>query len=73
MKIGKHYEIQKVTKEDFSLLSENMDIKGSVILRIFDEFESKSHKAFEALRTEEKISKEILDLIAESMEVRFHP
>ena len=71
MKIGNHYEIQKVTKEDFSLLAENLNIKKSVISKIFDEFKSKSHNAFAALKADEKVSKIILDLISASMEKRF--
>lgn len=65
MKIGNHYEIQKVTKEDFSLLAENLNIKKSVISKIFDEFKSKSHNAFAALKADEKVSKVILDLISD--------
>ena len=71
MKIGKHYEIQKVTKEDFSLLAENLDIKSSVVSKIFDDFGSKSSKAFEVLKTDEKVSKDLLDLIYASMKERF--
>ena len=70
MKIGRHYEIQKVSKEDFSLLAENLDVKGSVLSKIFADFESKSSKAFEALKTDEKVSGDVLDLIAESMEAK---
>ncbi len=65
MKIGNHYEIQKVTKEDFSLLAENLNIKKSVISKIFDEFKSKAHNAFAALKADEKVSKVILDLISD--------
>ena len=71
MKIGKHYEIQKVTKEDFSLLAENLDIKGSVISKIFADFATKAHKAFEGLKCEEKVSKDVIDAISVSMESRF--
>ena len=63
MKIGSHYEIQKVTKDDFSLLAENLDIKSSVISKIFAEFESKLSNAFDTLKTEEKVSANILDSI----------
>lgn len=71
MKIGNHYDIKKVSKEDFSLLAENLNIKGSVLSKIFNNFESKYSKAFETLKSETKISKEILDLIFSSMENRF--
>ena len=70
MKIGKHYEIQKVSKEDFLLLAENLDIKSSVFLKIFDEFARKSSRAFEALKNDEKVSEDILNLIFATMEER---
>ena len=71
MKIGNHYDIKKVSKEDFSLLAETLNIKGSVLSKIFNNFESKYSKAFETLKSETKISKEILDLIFSSMKNRF--
>lgn len=71
MKIGNHYDIKKVSKEDFSLLAETLNIKGSVLSKIFNNFESKYSKAFETLKSETKISKEILDLIFSSMKYRF--
>ncbi len=63
MKIGKHYEIQKVSKEDFSLLADNLDIKGTVLSKIFDDFKSKCSKSFESLKSDEKVSKDVLDSI----------
>lgn len=71
MKIGNHYDIKKVSKEDFSLLAETLNIKGSVLSKIFNNFENKYSKAFETLKSETKISKEILDLIFSSMKDRF--
>ncbi|MGN0739726.1 MAG: type II toxin-antitoxin system HipA family toxin [Treponema sp.] len=71
MKIGRHYEIQKTTKKDFYLLAENLNIKGSVISKIFSDFEGKFSKAFADLKADEKVSKDILDLISASMETRF--
>ena len=70
MKIGSHYEIQKVTKDDFSLLAENLDIKSSVISKIFAEFESKLSNAFDTLKTEEKVSTNILDSIYSGVSTR---
>ncbi len=63
MKIGNHYEIQKVNKEDFSLLAESLNIKGNVITKIFDDFGRNCNQAFEKLQTEEKVSKSVLDSI----------
>ena len=63
MKIGNHYEIQKIGKEDFSLLAEKLNIKNSVFLKIFDDFWKKYISAFEELRSDEKVSCDVLDLI----------
>ena len=63
MKIGNHYEIQKVGKEDFSLLAEKLNIKNSVFSKIFDDFGKKYISAFEELRFDEKVSSDVLDLI----------
>ena len=53
MKIGKHYEIQKVTQEDFSLLAESLNTKYSVFSKIFDDFAKKYINAFEELKNDE--------------------
>lgn len=58
MKIGKHYENLKVTKEDFSLLAESLNIKYSVLSKIFDNFAKKYINAFVELKNDEKISKD---------------
>ena len=71
MKIGNHYDIKKVSKEDYSLLAETLNIKGSVLSKIFNNFENKYSKAFETLKSETKISKEVLDLIFSSIKNRF--
>jgi len=63
MKIGKHYEIQKVTQEDFSLLAESLNIKYSVLSKIFDDFAKKYIPAFEELKDDEKISRDVLNSI----------
>ena len=63
MKIGKHYEIQKVTREDFSLLAESLNIKCSVLSKIFNDFAKKYIPAFEELKDDEKISRDILNSI----------
>ena len=63
MKIGKHYEIQKVTQEDFSLLAESLNVKYSVLSNIFDDFAKKYIPAFEELKDDEKISRNVLNSI----------
>ena len=71
MKIGKHYEIQKVTQEDFSLLAESLNIKYSVLSKIFDDFAKKYILAFEELKDDEKISREIVNSILQVVKSRF--
>ena len=65
MKIGKHYEIQKVTQEDFSLLAESLNIKYSGLSNIFNDFAKKYINAFDELKKDEKISKDIVNSIFE--------
>ena len=65
MKIGKYYEIQKVTKEDLSLLTESLNNKYSVLSKISDDFAKKYINAFEKLKNDEKISRELLNSIFE--------
>ena len=71
MKIGKHYEIQKVSKEDFSLLAESLNIKYTIFQKIFDDFGKKYISAFEELKADEKVSADILNSIFEVVETRF--
>ena len=71
MKIGEHYEIQKVSKEDFSLLAESLNIKYTIFQKIFDDFGKKYISAFEELKADEKVSADILNSIFEVIETRF--
>ena len=71
MKIGKHYEIQKVSQEDFSLLAESLNIKYSVLSKIFDDFAKKYIPAFEELKDDEKISRDIVNSILQVVKSRF--
>ncbi|MDD6929441.1 MAG: type II toxin-antitoxin system HipA family toxin [Treponema sp.] len=71
MKIGKHYEIQKVTQEDFSLLAESLNIKYSIFSKIFNDFAKKYITAFEELKDDEKISRDILNSIFQVMKSKF--
>lgn len=71
MKIGKHYEIQKVTQEDFSLLAESLNIKYSVLANIFKDFAKKYINAFEELKNDEKISRDVLNSILQVVKSRF--
>ena len=56
-------KIQKVTQEDFSLLAESLNIKYSVLSKIFDDFAKKYVTAFEELKDDEKISRDVLNSI----------
>ena len=71
MKIGKHYEIQKVTQEDFSILAESLNIKYSVLSKIFDDFAKKYIPAFEELKDDEKISRDIVNSILQVVKSKF--
>lgn len=71
MKIGKHYEIQKVTQEDFSLLAESLNIKYSVLSTIFNDFAKKYINVFEELKNDEKISRNVLNSIFQVVKSRF--
>lgn len=70
MKIGKHYEIQKVTEEDFSLLAEKLGIKKSAFSKIFEDFASKVNMAFEDLKADKKVSEDILESIVSLVKSR---
>lgn len=71
MKIGKHYDIQKVTQEDFSLLAESLNIKYSVLSTIFNDFAKKYINVFEELKNDEKISRDIVNSIRQVVKSRF--
>jgi len=70
MKIGKHYEIQKVSKEDFSFLAESLNIKYSLFQKIFDDFGKKYINTFERLKSDEKVSADILNFIFDVVETK---
>ncbi len=70
MKIGRHYEIEKVTQNDFSLLTDTLGIKVIAVRRIFADFRSHLDKAFETLKSDEKISAEVLDAIQDGVRGR---
>ena len=63
MKIGSHYEIRKVSKSDFYNLAQSLNIKPFVISKLFEEFKRNSCKAFDELKNDPKISKEVLEKI----------
>lgn len=70
MKIGRHYEIGKITQDDFSLLADTLGIKDMALRRIFGEFRNRADKAFETLKSDEKISPEVLGAIQDGLRGR---
>ena len=58
-------ETERLHQEDFSLLAESLNIKYSVLSKIFDDFAKKYIPAFEELKDDEKISRDILNSIFE--------
>ena len=67
-KLRKYLNFTKINYETFCLLLITSNIKCTSSVRVS---EISMSKAFEALKTDEKVSEEILDLIAKSMEARF--
>jgi hypothetical protein len=70
MKIGSHYEIDKVCKEDFTQLAKGLNIKMSVIQGIFKDFSSKLDSAFEKLKENPKINLFLLEKIFDEVRNR---
>lgn len=65
MKIGRHYEIEKVTSEDFRLLSDSIRIHFSAVTTILKEFEKRLGKAAAAVKADGKTDGELLERILE--------
>ena len=70
MKIGSHYEIDKVCKEDFAQLAKELNIKLSVIQGIFKDFSSKLDAAFKKLKENPKIDLFLLEKIFDEVRKR---
>ena len=70
MKIGRHYEIGKVTWEDFSLLAESVGLNVSVFRAVFEEFARKLPCALDSLSKDDRIDGGVLAQIAEGAEIR---
>lgn len=70
MKIGSHYELKKVLKEDFWSLCEVLDIKKNVVESIFRDFQNTLDKAYEGLRKDEKINLSVADRIFDGIQER---
>ena len=61
----------KISRQDFSFLAESLNIKYSVLSNIFDDFAKKYISAFEELKNDEKISRDILNSIFQVMKSKF--
>ena len=63
MKIGNHYEINKVTKDDFVILSQQLDIALKVIFDIFADFGKHLNQARLFLQQDPKADQVLCDTI----------
>ena len=64
-------ETERFHQEDFSLLAESLNIKYSVLSNIFNDFAKKYIPAFEELKDDEKISRDIVNSILQVVKSRF--
>jgi len=55
MKIGKHYEILKVTKQDFVELATSINLKSSIVLKMLDETITNITNGFDKIRNEKSL------------------
>ena len=56
MKIGKHYEILKVTKQDFVELATSINLKSSIVLKMLDETITNITNDFDKIRNEKSLA-----------------
>jgi len=70
MKIGKHYEIDKVSLADYKLLSESLGINFSMINSIFAQFEKNIALACSKIENDEKVDKNLLEQIMDGVKQR---
>ncbi len=65
MKIGKHYEIQKVNQADFEMLGNQIGLKPKTILDSFNGLVEKFDNAFEIIKNDSALAKhgEIIEVI----------
>lgn len=56
MKIGKHYEILKVTKQDFVELATCINLKSSIVLKMLDETITNITNGFDKIREEKSLA-----------------
>ena len=70
MKIGRHYEIGKVTREDFALLAESVGLNVSVLWSVLDEFGKKLPRVLGFLSKDDRINGSLLAQIAAGVDRR---
>lgn len=56
MKIGKHYEILKVIKQDFVELATSINLKSSIVLKMLDETITNITNDFDKIRNEKSLA-----------------
>ena len=70
MKIGRHYEIEKVSQEDFLLLADSMNMKISLCKAVFKTYAEKLPSAFAALSGDNRIDGDVLARIRDGVNRR---
>ena len=72
MKIGKQYEIKKVSRSDFSLMAQELDLSPSAVYSVFNEFGAKLDDAFEKLLKDKRVNSAIASLIQSGIKERMN-
>lgn len=69
MKIGKHYEIAKVKKEDLDLLANEAGIRSNIVFEMYTDLKNKVTSSFEKIYKDSALSthKQIIDQIRASI------
>ena len=70
MKIGKQYEIKKVSKNDFFQMAQELDLNPSAIYSVFDAFATKLDDAFDKLLEDKKVNADIASQLKSGIKER---
>ena len=70
MKIGKQYEIKKVSKNDFFQMAQDLDLNPSAIYSVFDAFATKLDDAFDKLLEDKKVNADIASQLKSGIKER---
>ena len=72
MKIGNHYELDKIDKEDFILMSQKIDIAPNVIFDIAADLGKHFEQAVTSLQNDDKADNNLLDKICSGISSRLN-